>query len=88
MVDDADKSEQLKKKKKKMVITRYVWAAMMLIGIVLLGILEPEMGHRGVKIGQVFGILIGGLMLFAGGVGVAVTTLFLRLENKPKDKAW
>jgi len=85
---EAKRAEKNRIKSKKMIRTRYVWAVVMLIGFTLLLVLEPEMGHRGVRIGQVFGILAGGLMFFSGGVGVAVTTLFLRLESKPKDKAW
>jgi len=91
MADALEKDEINKKNKKnskKMIITRYVWAVIMVTGLTLLLILEPQMGHRGVGIGQVFGVFAGGLMLFAGGIGIAATTLFIQLEKKPKDKAW
>lgn len=91
MVDALEKDEinkKNKKKSRKMIITRYVWAVVTITGLTLLLILEPQMGHRGVGIGQVFGVLAGGLMLFSGGIGVAVTTLFIQLEKKPKDQAW
>jgi len=90
-VDEVSQAEIAKKNKaksKKMILTRYIWGVVMLIGLSLLVVLEPQMGHRGVGIGQVFGILVGGLMLFSGGVGVAVTTLFIQLEKKPKNKSW
>jgi len=90
-VDEVSQAEIAKKNKaksKKMIRTRYIWGVVMLIGLGLLVVLEPQMGHRGVGIGQVFGILVGGLMLFSGGIGVAVTTLFIQLEKKPKNKSW
>jgi len=90
-VDEVSQAEIAKKNKaksKKMIRIRYIWGVVMLIGLGLLVVLEPQMGHRGVGIGQVFGILVGGLMLFSGGIGVAVTTLFIQLEKKPKNKSW
>jgi len=91
MTDPLDKEEttkQVNKNSKKMIRMRYIWAVVMVVGLILLLILEPQMGHRGVGIGQVFGVLLGGLMLFSGGIGTAVTTLFIQLEKKPKNKAW
>ncbi len=80
--------EKKRVKNQKMVRTRYFWGVVCIIGLGLLLYLEPQMGKTHTSIGQVFGILIGGLMLFSGGIGTAVTTLFLRLENKDKDQAW
>jgi len=88
MAELDDKTTKNKLKTKKMRRMRYVWGVVALIGLTLLIILEPQMGHRGVKIEQVLGILIGGIMLFGGGIGTAVTTLFIQLENKPKNKSW
>jgi len=91
MTDPLDKekaAQKAKEKSKKMIRMRAIWAVVTVIGFILLLTLEPQMGHRGVGIGQVFGVLLGGLMLFAGGIGTAVTTLFIQLEKKPKDKAW
>ena len=80
--------EKKRVKNQKMVRMRYVWSVVLVIGLGMLLYLEPQMGKVHTTIGQVFGILIGGLMFFSGGIGTAVTTLFLRLENKDKDQAW
>jgi len=58
-------------------------------GLILFDTIHLQMDGKGASsIGQVYGIALGGLLVFAGGMGICATTMFLRLLRKPKDKPW
>jgi hypothetical protein len=78
-----------KKKEKKFVRMRRILIVVFILGLVLFSGLHIQMGDHGAKnIVQVYGLLLGGLMVFAGGMGIGATSLFLSLLRKDKDKAW
>ncbi|MDQ6990188.1 MAG: hypothetical protein Q9M11_00460 [Mariprofundaceae bacterium] len=82
-------SEKEKKFEKKYINMRRVCIVTFVIGFSLFVSLNIGMGGHGAKgIGEVYGIFLGGLMVFAGGVGICSSTLFLKLLRKDKKKSW
>jgi len=60
-----------------------------IIGFILFNAIHIQMGDHGASsIGQVYGIFLGGVLVFGGNMGICATTMFLRLLRKDKNKAW
>jgi len=77
------------KKEHKFIWIRRLMIAAFVSGLILFSYINIAMGGRGASnLGQVYGILLGGTMVFAGGMGIGATTLFLRLLRKDKKKSW
>jgi len=78
-----------KKKEKKLVWMRRMLIVAFIVGLTLFSYINIAMDGKGAhSLGEVYGILLGGTMVFAGGMGIGATTLFLRLLRKDKNKAW
>ncbi len=77
------------KKEKKFIWMRRILITAFISGLILFTTINIQMGGRGASsIGQVYEIFLGGTLVFAGGMGIGATTLFLRLLRKDKNKSW
>jgi len=78
-----------KKKEKKFIWMRRILILAFVSGLILFDVIHIQMDGRGASsIGQVYGIFLGGALVFAGGMGICATTMFLRLLRKDKNKSW
>ena len=78
-----------KKKEKKLIWMRRILILAFVSGLILYDSIYVTMGGKGASsIAQVYGIALGGVMVFGGGMGIGATTLFLRLLRKDKNKPW
>ncbi|GEM_PF-6437995 len=82
-------TEKEKKQIRKFTIMRRIAIASFISGLALYGFVDAEMSGQGAKnLKEVYGMMLGGILFFAGGCGIAASTTFLRLLRKDKNKAW